>query len=262
MIGARATRLDLDPTNPGQVLACLGILDLAAEQDPDAVGRFRDGVIEEGRARFEVSAGNRTRIADLPALLRGLVAQEIALPGNRAIAPVKLAGLGALRELDWWLKPARTEESPLKLWAGQVTSLQLVWEVMSALKRPDLELSDVPSLLQQSVPMRSTFGIDPRAAWHSLDVGYSPNDIQQRVLGFPVVELLGAVGLQSFLLKQVDPRSRKYRYLLWQEPLPLPVARAAFSGAVEGLEGMCYEFLIRKRGSFKVFDHSLPVERQ
>lgn len=261
MSGARTAHIDLDPTNPGEVLACLGFLDLVAERDPGATGGFPDAASGgDGRARFEVSAGDPGWVDDWSALLRRVEAQGVDFPGERAIAPIRLTGLGVPRELDWWLEPARTGHSRLKLWAGQVTSLQLARDVASALKSPGLDLSTVTSLLQQSVPMTSTFGFDLRAGWLSLDVGYSPNDIHQPVERFPVVELLGAIGLQNFRPEPTDRWSRRYRYFLWSDPLPASVARAAFAGALEGLEGRHLEFSVRNSGSFKVFDRSIPVE--
>lgn len=261
MSGVRTAHVDLDPTNPGEVLACLGFFELVAERDPDAMGGFPDGACGGGgRGRFEVTASDHGWVDDWSALLRRVEAQEVDFPGKRTIAPVRLTGLGVPRELDWWLEPAKTEDSRLKLWAGQVTSLQLVRDCASALKSPALDLSAVPSLLQQSVPMGSTFGFDPRAGWLSLDVGYSPNDIHQPVERFPVVELLGAIGLQTFRPEPTDRRSRGYRYFLWSNPLPGSVARAAFAGALEGLEGCRYAFSVRNSGSFKVFDRSIPIE--
>lgn len=261
MSGACIAQVDLDPTNPGEVLACLGFLDLVAEHDPDAMGGFPEVTSGgDGRARFVVSARDHGWVGDWSALLRRVEAQEVDFPGKRTIAPVRLTGLGVPRELDWWLESARTEDSPLKLWAGQVTSLQLVRDVASALKSPELDLSTVSSLLQQSVPMGSTFGFDPRAGWLSLDVGYSPNDIRQPVERFPVVELFGAIGLQNFRPEPTDRRSLGYRYFLWSEPLPRAVARAAFADALEGLEGRRYGFSVRNSGSFKVFDRSIPIE--
>ncbi len=261
MSGARTAHIDVDVTNPGEVFACLGVLDVVAERDPEAMGGFPDGARDaEGRARFEFSVSDPGWVDDWSKLLRSVEVQAVDFSGERTIAPVRLTGLGAPRELDWWLGPTRTEGSRLKLWAGRVTSLQLVRDCVSALKSPVLDLSAVPTLLQQSVPMGSTFGFDPRAGWTSLDVGYSPNDIHQRVERFPVVELLGAIGLQHFRPEPTDRRSRAYRYFLWSDPLPVSVARAAFAGALEGLEGCRYEFAVRNSGSFKVLDYSTLVE--
>lgn len=261
MSGTRTAHIDLDPTNPGEVLACLGFFDLVAERDPDARGGFPDKARGgDGRARFEFSGSAHGWIDDWATLLRGVEVEAVDFSGERAIAPIRLTGLGAPRELDWWLEPARTEGSWLKLWAGRVTSLQLLRDCVSALKNPMLDLSTVPSLLQQSMPMGSTFGFDPRGGWVSLDVGYSPNDIHQPVERFPVVELLGAVGLQHFRPEPTDRRRRGYRYFLWSDPLPASVARAAFADALEGLEGCRYEFAVRNSGSFKLFDRSTPVE--
>lgn len=113
-------------------------------------------------------------------------------------------------------------------------------------------------MLEFSRPLGSTFGIDPRASWMPVDVGYSPNDAKQPVRAFPVTELLGAVGLQTFRFRQEAPK--RYRYFLWDQPLPAMAARAAIAGALVATDGMTYEFTMRERGKFKLFDHSTPVE--
>jgi CRISPR-associated protein Csb3 len=107
--------------------------------------------------------------------------------------------------------------------------------------------------------MKTRFGIDPRSAWNALDMGYSPNEHSQDTATFPVVELLGAIGLQGF--RPDAGRRESVRYHLWRIWLPRVPARKAAIFPWPGLAAASYEFSIAKRGqSYKFFTFAKPVE--
>ena len=107
--------------------------------------------------------------------------------------------------------------------------------------------------------MSGRFGLDPRSAWTPLDFGSSPNIQDRDVYTYPVTELLAAVGLQGFRLRQVAPR--EYAYWLWHVPLPLVAARAASGGALKEMCGPAFRFQIVKRNkSYSAFTYGQPFQ--
>lgn len=248
--------IQVDPSNPGQVLACMGLFDILGAERPAALGAFRPSASDRERSTFDLILEGPPAFEKWIELLRGLTVEALPHP-EPAMAPVRLGGAIAPRVLDWWLDPTWTGKSPLKTWAGQVTSLQLFRDMLSAIGGAHTGGSSFLRVLDIPWPMRSTFGIDPRASWMALDVGYSPNETRQPVQGFPFTELLGAVGLQTFSFGQVDRRA--YRYTLWERPLPAMIARPTFAGVSLGPGGTPYEFRVRERGSYKVLERSTPL---
>lgn len=70
-----------------------------------------------------------------------------------------------------------------------------------------------------------------------LNAGFSPNDQPSvRMVGFPIVELLAAVGLQFSRPERISPRDKlAYRYHVSNVWLPVVLARALMGSAALGL---------------------------
>jgi CRISPR-associated protein Csb3 len=175
--------------------------------------------------------------------------------GEKALRPVHITNADGLDlTLDWWIDQAGNKTA-LKLWAGQQTSLGIMRTLCGALPEPN----SVPpgELFDAGKPLTGRFGVDPRAAWNALDVGFSPNEQQMEVSTHPAVELLAAVGLQGFRPQETD--ESRWRYATWSVPLPPPVARAASAGVVPSGEVHRYLFEIVTRGSYKGFDFAMLI---
>jgi CRISPR-associated protein Csb3 len=164
-----------------------------------------------------------------------------------AVKPIQLKlGHGNLL-LDWWFDDFRTKTASIKCWAGQVTTRKLMAELLPAID----PTTTADRLFTQPSMMTTRFGVDPRSAWNTLDLGFSPDKHNQDAATYPIVEILGAIGLQGFRPNS-DDRSL-VSYSLWTSLLPRVPARRAATMRWPGLRCATYKFSIEKRGSYKFF---------
>ena len=239
--------IPLDPTNPGQVYACFGLIELFDLADSRTDSRFEVSDQHPRKGRFEIRSD---RQLDLPALLSQVAAassENLDHP-EKAVQPVRLRLASGEILLDWWFDWFRVKTVSLKCWAGKVTTEKLMKELIMFID----PATDTEHLFYVPCMMTTRFGIDPRSAWNALDVGYSPNEHNQDAATYPLVELLGAVGLQGFRPNS-DTRDSVI-YSLWKTWLPRVPARRAATIGWPGLSCSRYEFSIEKRGqSYKFF---------
>jgi CRISPR-associated protein Csx14 len=256
----------VDLTNPGQFFACCGLLELAHRLTPGAevTGGFSASRFD--RARFCILS---KAVFTLEDLLKKLLQCErksvdpyrpIMGSNGKPVADVKktkpiLLGEPVSLRLNWWLDELAGKQTAFKLWGAHLTSERLLGDMVNAVSPEALSESGV---LQSRVGMTSRIGLDTRSSWNTLDQGFSPNDQTLPVDTYPLAELLGAVGLQTFRPAPVD---RGYAYMCWWTPMPTVVARAVASGSVR-IEGTtCYRFEVQARGKFKFFSKAMPYER-
>lgn len=241
--------VNVDVTNPGQFFACCGLLELASRFWPSAeVEAWFEN------SAFHVTTPDRGEIA-LKILLRQLQSSDVASDNSRgehATHPVRLSGFGIT--LDWW-STERGEKTRLKLWAGQQTSERIVTDLRDALTR--LAIVNAVELFDTGMPLTGRFGVDPRAAWNALDVGFSPNEQSMEVITFPAVELLASVGLQRF--RPAQEGNGNFYYASWTIPLRAPAAGAASANVVPAGNTETFRFGIATRGSYKGFDFATLV---
>jgi CRISPR-associated protein Csx14 len=248
--------IPLDPSNPGQVYACFGLIELFDLQNNRTHSRFKISDQRPRRGCFEIRSDLQL---DMSTLLGGLKAASVEYldHAEKAVQPVRLTLANSEILLDWWFDCFRAKTVSLKCWAGQVTTEKLMKELILAIN----PATDSEHLLQVSCMMKTRFGIDPRSAWNALDMGYSPNEHNQDAATYPLVELLGAIGLQGFRPNS-DTRS-SVSYNLWRDWLPRVPARRAATIAWPGLSCDRYQFSIEKRGqSYKFFTFAAPAERK
>lgn len=236
-------RIDLDPRNPGQFLACCGLFELADLAAPGGSAYFSDDCLH-----FTL----QTEAAFPPPLLSLKEAGSLEdKPYDEGLEPLELEAYGKAIDLNWWLVPTLTKKSDLKTHGGpqKPRDLQKLLDV--------LEYNvPVETILKQNAFTTTRFGVDFRSAWDAQDLGYSPNDLAgqaKNAVTFPWVEVLAVVGLQGFRPAPQVARAR-YRYYAWQQPLPISVARAACAVPWKGLKVSAFEFRIGTRGQgFKTF---------
>ena len=272
--------IDINPCNPGHFYTCGGFLELADRMWSGCLGEFRSG----GRVFRVTVPGNEPdpfntilkTVADTDPLV-GLapdaddyIVKENAEGKERGDTRYQAAPLVFLPKtlkirLDWWTnlkwwKPTDNKRC-LSLWSGQ----QTLWAPRKEKTIPSLqrELRKImveplgPSVLNITRPISSRVGVDPTSSVTALHVGFSPNEHHIDVHSSPVTELFGLVGFQGFR----PARTREggvsiFTYTLWDQALPVPIARAAAGGAFPGKR---FSFGLTERGEYKSFGFATPV---
>ncbi|OFW05207.1 MAG: hypothetical protein A3I61_10640 [Acidobacteria bacterium RIFCSPLOWO2_02_FULL_68_18] len=241
--------IEVDVTNPGQFFACCGLLELAHRLWPGAQGWF-------GNGRFFVAAPFRRDASPLDLLSPLLDCSVEVAKGTQdeKTAPLEL-GSPILLHLDWWLD-GNGKPTPFKTWAANATSRQMFCKWRDPLKESLRAVAgDFLALLQLGTRLQGSYGFDSHLGWDALRVGFSLNehvglkDLPTR----PVIELVGAIGLQRFL-PRLDRKQYEVRYSPWGHPLSAPVARVASIGLVQTNGSRTLRTRFVSRGSFKGLD--------
>lgn len=247
----------LDPFNPGQFFACCGLFELLGLEQPGILSSFK---VESRRPRVaNFCLQTAHGFEALETVLRRLRAATAAFPEGdvEAVRPALIHYDKNELTLDWWLDEFRDKTTNIKCWAGQVTTRRLFGELLPLI---DID-STCDDLFDRSALTTSLFGVDPRSAWNTLDLGFSPNEHQITSTVFPAVEVLASIGLQYF---RPDASKRSgVHYSLWKDPLPANVARLAFSARWDGMAADSFVFEICKRGqSYKYFSFARRAEKE
>ncbi len=217
------TSIPVDLFNPGQVFACLGLVEAAQALAGDARGAF--DWENRGACRFHLSA-------DGPANPVGIVLDFLARaevgtvvpsgstlstakwklptaqlppdtpypfpePAAPATLPALLNASGTSLCVDHWGEAsAATGRDNVKFWAGaggqpggslMADAIELVRDQL-----PDC----VEDPFSVSAPQSSSFRFDWRRDYIPIDAGFSPNGHSGlTMIGFPIVEVLAAIGL-------------------------------------------------------------------
>ena len=153
--------------------------------------------------------------------------------------------------LDWWITDGRN--NMLKTWAGNQDSRKMFskWEqpLREILSEEDF---DINALFRQQRNVQGPYGFDCKFGWDALSVGFSLNEHTRyrRSVARPVVEILGAIGLQRFT-PDIDRSKGIVRYATWETPLPPSVAGLVAVGALPHAALMRLEAETTRRGSYK-----------
>jgi hypothetical protein len=239
----------VDPTNPGQFFACCGLLELADRRSPGAEGWFVG-------SEFHIAAGVALRdvLSDAQAVeyAGGLddTNEEGEDDGDDGPSPPLLirSPFGLL--LNWW------EEKGLKTWAGSM-KVDLIAAAMSHAIDPTCSdpLNQATVVYDPPKPVlpgkrpgkpkkREPFYFDARRAMnaHSLDVGFSANDLKLTTLAYPAVEFLCLVGLQRSRPRPTD-RPRTFDYWTWAWPTRVQVLPLSVAGYLGDPTAVRYRFV-------------------
>jgi CRISPR-associated protein Csb3 len=232
-----AFTLDVDLTNPGQFLACCGLLELASRLAPEAVGWF-------GEHSFSLSTNPDdilSRLKDCKIAARELGQEEFLArapahstpKSSNTLNPVHLGAPFAL-EIDWWLKPSPLRT--LKLWAGSMVPARIVVALQMCVKtsmarRPGLTFRE--RLVETSTVEVSPFHFAGTKSRHALDLGFSIDEVKDlKLMHQPLIELLAFIALQRF---RPAPSRDWLRFAAWSTPLPATVAAAVAGGGIDSL---------------------------
>ncbi len=248
--------IPVDLRNPGQVFACMGLME-AAEI---LIGPATGGFVWQGRetqVRFTLAAPGgddpvltvlrfltQAEVVALAPAGSGLAAKEpgvrtqaaapddtypCPLPETPSALPAMLIGPGSNIAISSWADGRHVGRDNIKFWAGAggYSGAALTRDALD-LVRP-LNSGALPSVADDpfafASPQSSSFRFDWRRDYIPLDVGFSPNDHGEvRMVGYPLVELLAAIGLQH--ARPVRLHKLLYRYGVWGAALPTLFARA------------------------------------
>jgi CRISPR-associated protein Csx14 len=121
-----------------------------------------------------------------------------------------------------------------KFWAGNYTGASAAALALALIAERDADTADPFSF---AASQTSSFRLDWRRDYIPLDSGFSPNALGKvEMVGYPLVELLAAIGLEHTRPFRPDPRDKlRYDYAVPTVPAPLTLIRAAVSGAEIGL---------------------------
>jgi CRISPR-associated protein Csb3 len=260
--------IPVDLLNPGQVFACIGLTEAAEVLLGDAEGTF--DWTDPTQTLFHVRAnGDQSPVEAVLTFLSRAEAVGVAPEGSECLNgwtkswgatrikpadegyPIPLPASPATVvcvlsdgkhsiTIDHWGDDAnKTSRDNVKFWAGAGGYPG------SALARDALDLvrSRIPEVLSNpfalGVPQSSSFRLDWRRDYVPLDAGFSLNQHTHIVtVGFPIVELLAAIGLSHARPNRPNPRDKlEYAYSVvgslgeTRTFFPLSLLRAALGGA-------------------------------
>lgn len=215
-----AASIPVDLTNPGQVFACLGFLEAACELLGEARGgfdwrhsddacfrlavpgtddpiaytlRFLDGA--EVKSRAPAGSRNSTAKWNVETVTADSHVFPFPDPGSPATLPASLEDADGRRlVIDHWGDATRRDN--VKFWAGAggYPGAALARDALDLIRGRVMDFAHDPFAL--TAEQSSSFRFDWRRDYIPLDVGFSPNahgDVTMQ--GYPVVELMAAVGL-------------------------------------------------------------------
>jgi CRISPR-associated protein Csx14 len=243
-------RLNVDATNPGQMFACCGLMEIASRLDTGSRGWFEYNqfVVETKLSLRELLACARdfkfgesqdTEEADDE---NSEDDEEGALTPIYISSPITIC-------LDWW------EQKSLKTWAGSMKEAIIFASMCGAIDpdSPDpFNQAQVVYEQQKPVPpgsrakkpkKREPFYFDSRRGYntHSRDVGFSTDAQKMLVLANPVVEALCFVGLQRCRpVPTGEPRI--FNYSTWSTPREILLFPAAIAGLLPDSQIETYQF--------------------
>jgi CRISPR-associated protein Csb3 len=266
--------IPVDLLNPGQVFACLGFMEAAEILCGPCEGRFAydgsesqtlfvmrvsgtdDPVLQAlrflvaaevkevapmgwsvplARKKKETDEKYARRLAEHKAWL-DRIERSPAFPSSGPESPATL--IAALRAggkeiaLDYWTDGS--SRPGVKFWAGAggYPGTDLTRDALSLIRA----LGAAQDPFRFWAPQSSSFRFDWRRDYIPIDAGFSPNEHSGGIemVGYPVVELLAAVGMQNARPALIDPRNKlAYRYGVSNAMLPTVFVRAVLGG--EGL---------------------------
>lgn len=264
--------IPVDLHNPGEVFACMGFLEAAHALFGPAEGGF--DWTNEGEPRFALCSGGP--INPVEAVLGFLAEAQLERlapqgysdgwagdgplcllttfpaphPDGKAL-PLRLKRDSQWLDVTHWCDGS--SRNSFKLFAGQQRSAAIASQMRNGLrelwKARRRELTVDPFGL--TAPLGgSSFKMDARKSWTTIDAGYSPDEQDHDVEASPVVELLAAIGLEHARPEGLE--GGEVRYGVWKGLLPPVLARAAFGGARVSVPIRLFRFTLDKAGQNKV----------
>lgn len=253
--------IPVDLFNPGQIFACLGFLEAADILLGDADGGFDWS--DESDARFCLRArGEENPFAKVLHFLDAAKIKSFAPhrselstekwkiltvvlekdspfpfpePQSPATLPALLENENSISIAYWGEASGQTGRDNVKFWAGSAgyPGAALAQDALDLVRGRVKEAIDDP--FSVSAPQSSSFRFDWRRDYIPLDVGFSPNAHSDlTMVGFPLVEILAAIGLQNARPERINKLAYRYGVIGLCSPnelFPPLLLRAALGGA-------------------------------
>lgn len=250
--------IPVDLRNPGQVFACLGFMEAAEILCGPSEGGF-DYRDSETQTAFTLSVGGADDpVATVLRFLTNAEAKAVSPinselstakwgvetihpdtrtfpcpePDSPAALPIVLTDGKCSIPVEHWVDAQRARRDNVKFWAGAAgyPGAALARDALRAVaKWGDNALATaVADPFSISAPQSSSFRFDWRRDYIPLDAGFSPNKhTTMSMVGYPLVELLAAVGLQNARPDRPNRRDKlEYRYGVSNARLPTIFVRA------------------------------------
>jgi CRISPR-associated protein Csb3 len=248
--------IPVDLCNPGQVFACLGLMEASEILCGPCEGRFTYAG-SETRTTFEMTSLGGSdpvetvmaflkdcdvvafapRDSDLTASNWGITTEPSVgncfpapTPASAATLPLRLRKGGLEIPIEHWLDGGHCGRDNVKFWAGSQgkPGAAFASELVAGASHAIAE--NLSAVLIRPFdcccPMSGSFRFDWRRDYIPLDAGFSMNAHKSTMtmVGYPLVELLAAIGLQNARPARIDKLA--YKYHVSQTILPLSLARA------------------------------------
>jgi CRISPR-associated protein Csb3 len=252
----------VDLLNPGQVFACLGLLELADKFLGNAQGAFDWSNGSDVHFRIRVS-DDKCPVSWAIEFLRGAAVSSISpsrdtlstdvwsvatiqldsnkdafpfpKPDSPATLPVRLTSSGRQIEILYWGDDISTSgRDNVKFWAGAggYPGAALAKDALALIKLMPAEIAADP--LNASARQSSSFRFDWRRDYVPLDIGFSLNAHSGDrfcTIGYPLVEMLAAIGLTHARPKRITKLEYRYGIISAGELLDPIFHRAALGVA-------------------------------
>jgi CRISPR-associated protein Csx14 len=270
----KTASIPVDLFNPGQVFACLGMLETAgalfgddaeggfdwangsatrftltadAAQDPikEIVEFIRDADVSAVSPKREI----RERDGGATSFAPGVHPCKITDDKGKvraALLPIRLSKGDRELLIDSWTDFDSGREL-LQLWtATNGNSAFVRFSKLHAAYKAALSTTASPEVapFSLSAPVAANFRLELRRNWTAINLGFSPDKINKgscvpiELITYPAVELLAAIGLNHARPSRIT--KLEWGYSAWSVPLPPSVARAAIGG--DFLQEVCRRF--------------------
>jgi CRISPR-associated protein Csx14 len=262
---AEAT-IPVDLRNPGQVFACLGLMEAAEILCGPCEGGFNyrgretsanftlataaaDNPVERvvaflAKAEVTVEAPLRSRLSTakwgVETIRRGDPVFPSPVPESPATLPVYLTADKKSIAIEHWLDGDHNGRDNVKFWAGAsgYPGAALARDALSQVKALGDNALAVAAAdpFAVSGPQSSSFRFDWRRDYIPMEVGFSPNKHSaMTMVGYPLVEILAAIGMQHARPQRPEQRNKLlYRYGVTNTRLPIVFARAVLGAQSVG----------------------------
>ncbi|MDA1051746.1 MAG: type I-U CRISPR-associated protein Cas8c [Planctomycetota bacterium] len=270
-------KIAVDPTNPGQFFACCGLLELADRLCGNAKGYF-DGhkfcIAGGGTLNDLLTAAKSVRFRETEDADQEEKDEDADNDNDDTVQPLEIISPIQFR-LDWW------QDKSIKTWAGSM-KVHLIAAAMCHAIDPENSdpfnqgqvVYDPPKLAAAAVARkrkpktkkREPFCFDSRRGMnsHSIDVGFSSNDLKLTTTAFPVVEFLSLVGLQRCRPTPTN-QPRVFTYCTWSCPCCPTLLPPTINGFIGDPLAKCYRFENGFRSGqkkHKAYRSAIPIPKE
>ncbi len=216
----------VDLTNPGQVFACCGLLELADRLWPGAEGWF-------GRQAYCIHTVDQSKsLSELISEIRLTVFEvgddadsedDVSEVEALSVEPICLQWKNNTHaiHLDWW------SEKSIKPWAGSMKERVILRAMLDAIDPSKTDpFGDLKAVLykpptKKNPAKKEPFYFDPRRGnkSHPLDSGFSPDTHKMQAECCPALEALCFIGLQRARPASTGVANQS-RYTVWTHHIP------------------------------------------